>query len=96
MTLQISDEDLMEALFRADKLLDGAGMKVCGPFHIISGKHSLDIFYATITAFHYTKTTWSGNLRQNIRARCAWSPSALVKALKHMREMMVLDDLAGL
>lgn len=94
----ISDELLLEMLFRADKLInDKATMGFAiGDVWISSSTHSLNVFVNNRDAYCYWKPEdgMEGVSRSNIRARSEWAPTAFREALKILRESMVLDDLS--
>lgn len=94
----ITDEDLLEMLFRADTLINdkaSTGFSI-GPVWISSSTHSLDVFFDSRGAYTYWKPEdGAGTVSiSNIRERSNWGPSAFVKALKSLRESMLLDDLS--
>jgi len=93
----ITDEELLEAVFRADRLLnaaDGGPRTSFGEVEISTTSGSLDIFVGTATALTFWKPHKETVNIKNIRDRCNWSPSLLEKALNRMRELMILEDLA--
>ena len=94
MTSPTSDAELLEALYRADKFLSGFENKRSGLLHVTSNNTALRIFYDAATALTYDKTPedhW-----RRLRDRCTWDHSVLDLALKRLREVMILDDLAEL
>lgn len=96
----ITDELLLEMLFRADKLINdkaSTGFDI-GRVWISSSTHSLNIFVDQRSAYTYWKPEdGAGKVtRGNIRDRSNWGPTAFREALKILREAMVLDDLADI
>lgn len=93
----ISDTDLMEALFRVDKMLKGDHSRTVGELTLSSNAHSVHIVLSGMhgrVAFSYHKKEEALGTLADIREQCVWNPSALKRALLKMRELMVLDDLA--
>ena len=91
----ITDAHLKEALFRADRLLNGQHRSTTlGELQITSGTHSLDIWWNGKHAFCYWKPEEGSGPLDGIRKACDWAPTALRAALAHMRALTVLDDLA--
>lgn len=92
----VTDADLLEALFRADKLLKGYEEATHGDLRIMSNDDGLYIFVRSKTALYFSKSKSGVASMIDVRKRCEWSPSTLDVALIKMREIMILDDLAEL
>lgn len=94
----ITDELLMEMLFRADKLLNSAATSrlSIGDVLVSSSTHSLDVFIEQHAAYTYWKPEDSAEVisLHTVRRRSNWAALAFRGALEVMREAMVLDDLA--
>jgi len=90
----ITDDDLREALFRADRLLAGSHNCTLGDLYISSDAVAVDIFVSGGSAMTYYKNEYAMESLANIRERSRWSPSLLDRALQLMRAATVLDDLA--
>ena len=97
MTLPISDEDLEEAVRRAERLLNGAEQLMVEGLEISSDKYCLNIWHQQRCALSYhKKRSPDESPFASLRSKCTWSPSAFDGALAIMRENMVLEDLADL